>query len=238
VHVNVLTIFPDLFELPLRTSILGRALLAGKFTYRVLDLRDFAGDPHRQVDDYPYGGGGGMVLKPEPVFRALDTLSPDAHVVLLSARGRVFDHDAAVRLSLTPEITFICGHYKDVDERVREARVDEEISLGNFVLSGGEIACLAVIDAIVRLLPGVLGDFDSAQGDSFYEGGLGPPSYTRPAEFRGLRVPEVLLSGDHAAIQRWREEQARLLTARNRPDLAKNLSDLVERMVAEAPAEG
>jgi tRNA (guanine37-N1)-methyltransferase len=221
VRFNILTIFPELFELPIRTSILGRAFKAGRFSYRTLDLRDFAEGPHRQVDDYPYGGGGGMVLKPEPIFRALDTLSPEAHVVLLSARGRVFDHRAAVRLSLLQEIAFICGHYKDVDQRVREARVDEEISLGSFVLSGGEIACLAILDAIVRLLPGVLGDFDSAQGDSFYDDLLGAPSYTRPEEYRGLRVPEVLLSGDHAAVARWREEQARELTRKSRPELAQ-----------------
>ncbi|MBA2563995.1 MAG: tRNA (guanosine(37)-N1)-methyltransferase TrmD, partial [Gemmatimonadetes bacterium] len=204
-HINILTIFPELFELPLGTSILGRALRASRYTYRTVDLRDFADPPHRQVDDYPYGGGGGMVLKPEPVFGALDSLPSRGRVILLCARGRVFDHAAAVRLSLEPELTLICGHYKDVDERVREGCVDEEISLGSFVVSGGEIPALAVIDAIVRLLPGVLGDFDSAQGDSFYEGGLGAPSYTRPPEFRGLRVPEVLLSGDHAAIRRWRE---------------------------------
>ena len=218
---HVLTIFPELFELPLRTSILGRALEAGRFSCRTLDLRDFAEGPHRQVDDYPYGGGGGMVLKPEPIFRALDTLAPGTRVVLLSARGRVFDHRTAVRLSLLEEIAFICGHYKDVDQRVREARVDEEISLGSFVVSGGEIPCLAVMDAIVRLLPGVLGDFDSAQGDSFYEGLLGAPSYTRPEEYRGLRVPEVLLSGDHAAVAGWREEQARELTRKSRPELAQ-----------------
>jgi tRNA (guanine37-N1)-methyltransferase len=220
VHFNILTIFPELFELPLRTSILGRALHAGRFTYRTIDLRDFAEPPHRQVDDYPYGGGGGMVLKPEPIFRALDSVTPASHVILLSARGRVFDHQAAVRLSLREDITFVCGHYKDVDERVRQARVDEELSLGNFVVSGGEIPCLAMIDAIVRLLLGVLGDFDSAQGDSFYEGGLAAPSYTRPAEFLGMKVPGVLLSGDHAAIARWREEQGRQVTRSNRPDLA------------------
>ena len=217
-HFNVVTIFPELIDLALRTSILGRARAGGRYSARVVDLREFAEGPHRQVDDYPYGGGGGMVLKPEPFFRALDALPP-AHVVLFSARGRTFDHRAAVRLSRVPEITFLCGHYKDVDERVREALVDEEISLGDFVLSGGEIPCLAVIDAVVRLLPGVLGDFDSAQGDSFYEGLLGPPSYTRPAEYRGLRVPEVLLSGDHAAVRRWREEQARRITEARRPDL-------------------
>jgi tRNA (guanine37-N1)-methyltransferase len=218
-HVNVLTIFPELFELPFRTSILGRARDAGKLTCRVVDLRDFAEGPHRQVDDYPYGGGGGMVLKPEPVFHAVESLPSRGRVILLSARGTVFDHRTAVRLSLLPEITFVCGHYKDVDERVRQALVDEEISLGSFVMSGGEIACLAVVDAVVRLVPGVLGDFDSAQGDSFYEGTLGAPSYTRPPVFQGMAVPEVLLSGDHAAIARWREEQAREVTRRNRPDL-------------------
>jgi tRNA (guanine37-N1)-methyltransferase len=221
-HANVLTIFPELFDLPLRTSILGRAREAGRFTARIVDVRDFAEGVHRQVDDYPYGGGGGMVLKPEPLFRAIESLDPDTgrgRVVLLSARGARFDHAAAVRLSLQPVLTFVCGHYKDVDERVREALVDEEISLGDFVLSGGEIACLAVLDAVVRLLPGVLGDFDSAQGDSFYDRILGAPSYTRPAEFRGMRVPEVLLSGDHAAVARWREARALDLTRRNRPDL-------------------
>jgi tRNA (guanine37-N1)-methyltransferase len=220
-HVNVLTIFPELFELPFRTSILGRAHAAGRLTHRILDLRDFAEGPHRQVDDYPYGGGGGMVLKPEPVFAAVESLPARGRVTLLSARGRVFDHATAVRLSLLSEITFLCGHYKDVDERVREALVDEEISLGSFVLSGGEIACLAVVDAVARLLPGVLGDFDSAQGDSFYEGVLGAPSYTRPPVFRDLAVPEVLLSGNHAAIARWREEQARETTRKNRPDLVE-----------------
>ena len=224
-HVDILTIFPALFDLPLRTSIVGRAMAAGRLTARVVDLREYADPPHRQVDDYPYGGGGGMILKPEPIFRALDAVEPVGRVVLLSARGRPFDHAAAVKLSLLERITFLCGHYKDVDERVREARVDEEISLGDFVLSGGEIACLAVIDAVVRLLPGVLGDFDSAQGDSFYDGLLGAPSYTRPAEFRGLRVPEVLLSGDHAEIERWRRERSLEITRRNRPDLASRLDE-------------
>jgi tRNA (guanine37-N1)-methyltransferase len=164
-----------------------------------------------------------MVMKPEPIFRAIESLDPGrGRVVLLSARGARFDHATAVRLSLQPVLTFVCGHYKDVDERVREAVVDEEISLGDFVLSGGELACLAVLDAVVRLLPGVLGDFDSAQGDSFYDRILGAPSYTRPAEFRGMRVPDVLLSGDHAAVGRWREERALDLTRRNRPDLLED----------------
>ncbi|MFN2420281.1 MAG: tRNA (guanosine(37)-N1)-methyltransferase TrmD, partial [Gemmatimonadota bacterium] len=172
------------------------------------------------VDDYPYGGGGGMVLKAEPVFRAYEALGEPKPFILMSARGRVFTHDVAVELAVEERLTILCGHYKDVDERVREALVTDEIALGDFVLSGGEIAALAVIDAVVRLLPGVIGDFDSAQGDSFHdESLLGPPSYTRPAEYRGMRVPDVLLSGDHAAVARWRREKALEITAQRRPDL-------------------
>ena len=161
-----------------------------------------------------------MVLKPEPIFRAYEALESPRPFVLLSARGQLFTHRVAVELSVEPELTLLCGHYKDVDERVREALVTDEISLGDFVLSGGEIAALAVIDAVVRLLPGVLGDFDSAQGDSYHDDWLlGPPSYTRPAEYRGMKVPEVLLSGDHAAIAGWRAGEAERLTRERRPDL-------------------
>jgi tRNA (guanine37-N1)-methyltransferase len=219
VHVNVLTLFPRYFVEPLEQSITGRAKRRGLVSWDLIDLRTFLREGE-QVDDYPYGGGGGMVLKPEPVFRAYDALEEPKPFVLLSARGRPFTHRVAVELSVEPELTLLCGHYKDVDERVREALVTDEISLGDFVLSGGEIAALAVIDAVVRLLPGVLGDFDSAQGDSYHdEWLLGPPSYTRPAEYRGLSVPDVLLSGDHAAVARWREEMAERLTRERRPDL-------------------
>ncbi len=187
----------------------------------MIDLREFVSEGE-QVDDYPYGGGGGMVLKPEPVFRAYDSLEEPDPFILLSARGRVFTHRVAVELAVKPELTLLCGHYKDVDERVREKLVTDEISLGDFVLSGGEIAVLAVIDAVVRLLPGVLGDFDSAQGDSFHdEWALGPPSYTRPAVFRGLEVPEVLRSGDHAAVASWRHQAAERITRERRPDLVE-----------------
>ena len=218
-HVNVLTLFPGYFREPLEQSITGRARRKGLLSWDLIDLRAFV-EQGEQVDDYPYGGGGGMVLKPEPVFRAHDALESPRPFVLLSARGRPFTHRVAVELSVAPELTLLCGHYKDVDERVREALVTDEISLGDFVLSGGEIAALALIDAVARLLPGVLGDFDSAQGDSYHDDWLlGPPSYTRPAEFRGRRVPDVLLSGDHAAVARWRATEAERLTRERRPDL-------------------
>jgi tRNA (guanine37-N1)-methyltransferase len=219
VHVNVLTLFPDYFHAPLAQSMTGRARKRGLFSWDVIDLRAFVAEGE-QADDYPYGGGGGMVMKPEPVFRAWEALEEPRPFVLLSARGRPFTHEVAVELSVEPELTLLCGHYKDVDERVRAALVTDEISVGDFVLSGGEIAALAVIDAVVRLLPGVLGDFDSAQGDSFHdEWRLGPPSYTRPAVYRGMPVPDVLLSGDHAAIARWRHDEAARITRERRPDL-------------------
>lgn len=227
-HVNVLTLFPGYFVEPLEQSITGRAKRRGLVSWDLIDLRSFLHEGE-QVDDYPYGGGGGMVLKPEPVFRAYDALEAPRPFILLSARGRPFTHRVAVELSIEPELTLLCGHYKDVDERVRETLVTDEISLGDFVLSGGEIAALAVVDAIVRLLPGVLGDFDSAQGDSFHdEWLLGPPSYTRPAEYRGLKVPDVLLSGDHAAVARWRAEQAERMTRERRPDLVERGANDVE----------
>jgi tRNA (guanine37-N1)-methyltransferase len=218
-HVNVLTLFPDYFREPLAQSMTGRARKRGLFSWDVIDLREFV-EEGEQADDYPYGGGGGMVMKPEPVFRAWEALEEPRPFVLLSARGRPFTHEVAVELSVEPELTLLCGHYKDVDQRVREALVTDEISVGDFILSGGEIAALAVIDAVVRLLPGVLGDFDSAQGDSFHdEWRLGPPSYTRPAVYRGMAVPEVLLSGDHAAIARWRRGEADRITRQVRSDL-------------------
>ena len=212
-RINILTIFPRLFEEPLRTSISGRARKAGLVSYRVIDLRDYTHDRHRTVDDLPYGGGAGMVMRPEPFFEAMDDLGPSGPVVLLSARGKVFDHDDAVRFAVSDELTLLCGHYKDVDQRVADHLATEELSLGDFVLSGGEVAALAVADAVVRLLPGALGDHDSAATDSFYEGvRLSAPSYTRPAEYRGHAVPEVLRSGDHARIEAWRREHGERLT--------------------------
>jgi len=219
VKINVVTIFPEFFEEALRTSIVGRAAEAGLVSYRVIDLRDYTHDRHRTVDDAPYGGGAGMVMKPEPFFEALDDVEPSGPVVLLSPRGRRFDHDTAVRYAMGGGLTLLCGHYKGIDERVAEGLATEELSIGDYVLSGGEPAALVVIDAVVRLLPGALGDHESAAGDSFYDGRLAPPEYTRPAEYRGMEVPDVLRSGDHARVEAWRREQAERLTRQRRPEL-------------------
>ncbi len=219
VNINVVTIFPGFFEVPLVTSILGRAAAAGLVKYGVVDLRDFTHDRHRTVDDEPYGGGAGMVMKPEPFFEALDALEPKGPVVLLSPRGRVFDHDTAVRYAVEPELTLLCGHYKGVDERVADGLATEELSVGDYVLSGGEPAALVVIDAVVRLLPGAMTDHDSAAQDSFYDGLLAPPVYTRPAEYRGMKVPEVVRSGDHARVAEWRRRETERVTKERRPDL-------------------
>ncbi len=218
-RINVVTLFPEVFREPLATSILGRAEEAGLVEYRVVNLRDFTHDRHKTVDDYAYGGGAGMVLKPEPFFDAFDSLEPRGPTVLLSARGRLFEHADAVRFSVCRELTLLCGHYKDVDQRVASLPNTEELSVGDFVLSGGEPAAYCIIDAVVRLLPGALGDHDSAATDSLYDGLLAPPTYTRPPEYRGLAVPGVLLSGDHARVAAWRHEQAVELTKTRRPDL-------------------
>ncbi len=219
--INVVALFPEALQPMLRASIPGRAREAGLVEYRLLQLRDFTHDRHQTVDDYAYGGGAGMVLKPEPFFEAVESLGPERRgpIVLLSARGERFDHRRAVRYSLGPELTLLAGHYKDVDQRVVEGLGAEEVSIGDFVLSGGEPAALCLIDAVVRLLPGALGDHESASGDSHYDGLLSPPSYTRPPEYRGLAVPEVLRSGNHAEIAEWKREMAERLTAERRPDL-------------------
>jgi len=217
--INVVTLFPEVFAAPLATSILGRAAEQGLVRYRVVPLREYTHDKHHTVDDAPYGGGAGMVLKPEPFFEAVADLGAGPPIVLLSARGRLFQHDDAVRLSLGRELTLLCGHYKDVDQRVADGLRAEEVSLGDFVLSGGEPAALCVIDAVVRLLPGALGDHESAATDSHYDGLLSPPSYTRPPSYRGLDVPDVLLSGNHERIAAWREAEAERLTRERRPDL-------------------
>jgi tRNA (guanine37-N1)-methyltransferase len=225
-RINILTLFPGFFREPLATSIPGRAAEAGLATYRVVDLRDYTHDRHRTADDVPYGGGAGMVLKPEPFFEAVDELEPSGPVVLLSPRGRVFSHDDAVRYAVQPDLTLLCGHYKDVDQRVADHLATEEISLGDFVLSGGEIAALAIADAVVRLLPGAMGDHDSAASDSFYEDPLlSPPSWTRPAEYRGFAVSEVLRSGDHARIGAFRRDLSERLTRERRPDLWKRAQE-------------
>jgi tRNA (guanine37-N1)-methyltransferase len=217
-RINVVAIFPEFFTTPLALSIPSRAADAGSVSYRVVDLREFTHDRHRTVDDYPYGGGAGMVMKPGPFFEAVESIGAKAPIVLLSPRGRLFRHVDAMRYAAGDELTLLCGHYKDVDQRVAEHLATEEVSLGDFVLSGGEPAALAIIDATVRLLPGAMSDHDSARGDSFYDRGISAPSYTRPPDFRGLQVPEVLISGDHKKIAEWREAEAARLTARRRRD--------------------
>ena len=211
-RVTVITIFPDFFRQPLGISIMARAATAGAVTYRIVDLRDYTHDRHRTVDDAPYGGGAGMVMTPGPFFEAVEGLGVAPPIVLLSARGPYFTHADAVRYAAGDELTLLCGHYKDVDQRVADHLATEERAIGPFVLSGGEPAALAVIDATVRLLPGAMSDPESARGDSFYERGLSAPSYTRPPEFRGLTVPEVLLSGDHKRIAEWRQTEGERLT--------------------------
>ena len=204
--IRVVSIFPEFFEGPLGLSIPARAAAAGLVQYQLVDLRDYTHDKHRTVDDAPYGGGAGMVMKPAPFFEAVEAIGAKPPVILLSPRGRRFGHADAERLSQLDEFTLLCGHYKDVDQRVADFLATEEISLGDFVLSGGEPAALAVIDATVRLLPGAMSDIDSARTDSFFGRGISAPSYTRPPEYRGHDVPGVLLSGNHAEIDRWRRE--------------------------------
>jgi tRNA (guanine37-N1)-methyltransferase len=214
VKITIVTIFPEFFATPLALSIPAQAAGAGSVEYRVVNLRDYTHDRHRTVDDYPYGGGAGMVMKPEPFFEAVEALECGPPIVLLSPRGRTFTQADAFRFASGTELTFLCGHYKDVDQRVADHLATEELSLGNFVLSGGEPAALAIVDAVVRLLPGAMSDHDSARSDSFYEAGSGisAPSYTRPPVFRGHEVPEVLLSGHHAQIARWRSAEGDRLT--------------------------
>jgi tRNA (guanine37-N1)-methyltransferase len=217
--INVVTLFPEVFAASLATSILGRAAAQGLVRYRMTQLRTYAHDKHQVVDDSPYGGGAGMVLKPEPFFEAVEDLRAGPPIVLLSARGRPFTHNDAVRFAVGKELTLLCGHYKDVDQRVVDGLGAEERSIGDFVLSGGEPAALCVVDAVVRLLPGAIGDHESAATDSHYDGLLAPPSYTRPPSYRGMDVPAVLLSGDHEKIAAWRAAEAERLTRERRPDL-------------------
>lgn len=215
--INVVTIFPDFFASPLALSIPARAVASGGVEYRIVDLREYTHDRHRTVDDSPYGGGPGMVMKPGPFFEAVDALGAEAPIILLSARGRQFTHADAARFASASQLTLLCGHYKDVDQRVADHLATDELSLGPFVLSGGEPAALAIIDAVVRLLPGSISDLESARTDSWWDRGLSAPSYTRPPVYRGHAVPEVLLSGDHRRIEEWRRSESdRLSRERSR----------------------
>jgi tRNA (guanine37-N1)-methyltransferase len=243
--INIITIFPGFFDGPLGLSIPARAAAAGGVQYRCIDLRDFTHDKHRSVDDYPFGGGPGMVMRPGPFFEAVESVGATAPIVLMSARGRKFTHADAVRFAAGTELTLLCGHYKDVDQRVADHLATEELSLGDFVLSGGEPAALAIVDATVRLLPGAMSDLESARTDSFYDRGISAPSYTRPAEFRGFTVPDVLIGGDHAKVDAWRDEQSlqrtresehreRELAAARERDIAAREAVIAEREAAEA----
>ncbi len=219
-RIDVLTLFPAMFAGPLDESIVKRAREAGLLDLKIHNLRDYAHDRHRTVDDRPFGGGPGMLLKPEPLFEAVEELARQGtHVVLLSPAGRVLNQTIARELAALDDLLLISGHYEGFDERVRQELADDELSIGDYVLTNGALPAMVIIDAVTRLLPGALGDEQSAQEESFSQGLLEYPQYTRPAEFRGLKVPEVLLSGNHAQIARWRSEQARLRTQQRRPDL-------------------
>jgi tRNA (guanine37-N1)-methyltransferase len=220
--INYLTIFPEIFPAFLDSSILGRAKEKGLVEYHLFDIRDYADDEHRAVDDKAFGGEPGMVMMVGPLDRALEASkakSGDSIIIITDAVGEVFDHRTAVELSRKPGLTFICGRYKGVDERIKQLYEIRPISIGDYIISGGEPAALVMTEAIVRLVPGVLGNIDSAAGDSFYDGLLSSPVYTRPSEYKGLKVPDVLLSGDHARIQQWRHRQSLERTERIRPDL-------------------
>ena len=222
-RIDVVTIFPGMLEGPLRESLLGKAIADGLVEVRLHDLREFTEDRHRTVDDESFGGGPGMVMKPEPWFAAVESLGEDrGRVILLSPAGRRLDRDLVHELSAEPHLTLLSGRYEGVDERVVEGLPAEEISIGDYVLSGGELAALVLIEAVTRLIPGVIGREESHERDSFEDGLLDHPHYTRPAEFRGMVVPEVLRSGHHAEIERWRREAALDKTRRNRPDLLED----------------
>jgi tRNA (guanine37-N1)-methyltransferase len=221
IRFDILTLFPGIFDGPLRESLLGRAIESGLVDVQLHDIREHARDKHRQVDDYGFGGGPGMVMKPEPIFEAVSSLGEgDMRVILLSPAGRRLDQALARELANETRLVLICGRYEGVDERVIEGLGAEEVSIGDFVLAGGEVAALALLEAVTRLVPGVVGNEESLATESFEEGLLDYPHYTRPASFRGMEVPEVLLSGDHAKIDEWRRQAAMEKTRKNRPDLA------------------
>ena len=218
--IDVLTLFPGMFAGPLDESIIARARRTGLLQLRIHNLRDYAHDRHKTVDDRPFGGGPGMLLKPEPIFEAVEQLAGETtRIILLSPAGRTFNQAIARQLAQVNELLLITGHYEGFDERVRERLADDELSIGDYVLTNGALPAMVVIDAVTRLLPGALGDDESAHEESFSHGLLEYPQYTRPAEFDGMNVPEVLLSGNHAEIARWRAEQSRLRTETRRPDL-------------------
>ncbi|PKM96100.1 MAG: tRNA (guanosine(37)-N1)-methyltransferase TrmD [Firmicutes bacterium HGW-Firmicutes-1] len=230
-NYHVLTLFPEMIEQGLSASILGKAQEKNIINLNTINIRDYADNKHKQVDDYPYGGGAGMVMQPQPIIAAYESivskLVDKPRLIYLTPQGKTFDQSMAIEFSKEKELVFLCGHYEGVDERVIESIVTDEISIGDYVLTGGELAVMVIIDAISRLIPGVLKNDQSAETESFHEGLLEYPQYTRPAEYDGLKVPEVLLSGHHENIDKWRREQSLLRTAEKRPDLLEKaiLSD-------------
>ncbi len=231
--IDILALFPEIISPALKTGILRRAKQANQLIVHLYNLRNWAIDKHQSVDDYPYGGGAGMILKPEPIFAAMTELNPEvtAHVIYLTPQGTALTQAIVETLSLETHLILLCGRYKGIDERIRHKLVKTEISIGDYILSGGEIAALVLIDAIARVLPGALGDYESAQMDSFSQELLDHPHYTRPASFEGMNVPEVLLNGNHAHIQKWRYAQALRRTAKRRPELLEKL-ELTESDIA------
>ncbi len=237
-RIDIVTIFPRMVEAPLAEGIIGRAIARGLLDVRVHDLRDATTDRHRVVDDVPFGGGPGMVLKPEPLFRSVERIRAErgepSAVILTSPDGRAFSHAEAERLSRLPHLVVLCGRYEGVDERVRQVLATDEISIGDYVLSGGELAALVIVDAVARLVRGVVGDEGSVARDTFARGLLDFPQYTRPADFRGMEVPAVLLSGHHQAIERWRRREALARTLDRRPDLLEEERlDAADREILE-----
>jgi len=238
-RISILTIFPNFFLSPLNESLIKKAQTNGLIQIKLIDIRDFTKDKHKSVDDAPFGGGAGMVMMVEPLSLALNSIaSPeekDYHIILTSAQGKKFDQEKAFELSQKEHLIIICGHYKGIDERIKSLYDLEELSIGDYVLTGGELPALVILDSLVRLIPGFLGNFQSAETDSFYEGLLGYPEYTRPAEFKGLKVPEVLLSGNHEKIRLWRKKEALKKTLEQRLDLLekKILSPEDKKLLSE-----
>ncbi|CAH0346960.1 tRNA (guanosine(37)-N1)-methyltransferase TrmD [Bacillus sp. CECT 9360] len=242
--IDILSIFPEMFEGVLGSSILKKAAEKEAVTYKVTNFRDFADNKHATVDDYPYGGGAGMVLKPQPIFDAVSSLKEEAvqkpRIILLCPQGEQYSQRKAEELAKEEHLIFVCGHYEGYDERIREHLVTDEISIGDYVLTGGELGAMVIIDSVVRLLPGVLGNEDSPVLDSYSSGLLEHPHYTRPADFRGMKVPDTLVSGNHKKIEEWRMKESLRRTWTRRPDLLKDyqLSDIEKKLLEELKKEG
>lgn len=239
-RIDILTLFPELVTPYLQGSLLGKAIREGLLDVAVTNIRDFASDRHRTADDSPFGGGPGMVMKCEPIFAAAESLKDRnslQRVILMSPRGRPLNQALARELAMATDLVLLCARYEGVDERVSRGLVTDEVSIGDYVLSGGELPALVVVEAVSRMIPGVVGDWESVETDSFYAGILGPPQYTRPAEFRGMDVPSVLREGNHAAIARWRRKEALRATRARRPELLKELSKEDRKLLAEIERE-